>query len=220
MESFLQTALSRKVCAEFKQYCEGTNSILKCTSPEELAAYSNRFVKQETKVMCPFWHASLLGDCGVHKCQEEEQKACNAMALATLVTASSRNQRVSALISQISVILLHRGAKTQDFTRLDQLGISLSHKQSIHLQTSMGNNFKGKVLHWKKTREDLLASRSLCKEIMETQISMLGEDDMELEIWCGYKAYSVNTHCALMYVVKSCTTADDHDVVGISGMTM
>ena len=89
---------------------------------------------------------------------------------------------MSALISQISVILLHSGAKTQDFTHLDRLGISLSPKQSIHLQTSMGNNFKGKVLHWKKTREDLLASRSLCKEIMKQQISMLGEDDMELAI--------------------------------------
>ena len=103
MEPFLRTALSCKVSAEFKQYCERTNSILKGTSPEELAAFSNRFVAQETKVMCPFWHASLLGACGVHKCQEKEQKASNAIALATSVTARSRNQRMSALVSRISV---------------------------------------------------------------------------------------------------------------------
>ena len=228
IEPFLRTALSCKVSGEFKQYCEGTNSILKGTSPEELAAYSNRFVAQETKVMCPFWHASLLGACGVHKCQEKKQKASNAIALATSVTARARNQRMSALVSRISVILLHSGAKTQDFTRLNRLGISLSHKQSIRLQTSMGNNFDGKVLQWKKKREDLLAARSLCKEIMEQQIPMLGEDDMELEIWCDlseettqhYEAFSANAHRALMDVVESCTTVDDHDVARISDTTM
>ena len=128
IEPFLRTALSCKVFAEFKQYCEGTNSILKGTSPEELAAYSNRFVAQETKMMCPFWHASLLGACGVHKCQEKKQKASNAIALPTSVTARARNQRMSALVSRISVILLQSGAKTQDFTRLNRLGISLSHQ--------------------------------------------------------------------------------------------
>lgn len=126
------------------------------------------------------------------------------------------------------MILLHSGAKTQDFTPLNQLGICLSHKQSIRLQTSMDNNFDGKVLHWKKEREDLLAARSLCKEIMEKQIPMLGEDDMELEIWCDiseettqhYEAYSANAHRELMNVVESCTTADDHGVVRISDTTM
>ena len=114
---------------------------------------------------------------------------------------------MSALVSRISVILLHSGAKTQDFTRLNRLGISLSHQQ-----TSMSNNFDGKVLQWKKKREDLLAARSLCKEIMEQQIPMFGEDDMELEIWCDlseettqhYEAYSANVHRALMDVVESC----------------
>ena len=228
IEPFLRIALSYKVSAEFKHYCEGTNSILKGTSPEELAAYSNRFVAQETKVMCPFWHASVLGACGVHKCQEKEQKANNAIALATSVTARSRNQRMSALVSRISVILLHSGAKTQDFARLNRLGISLSHNQSIRLKTSMGKYFDGKVLHWKKRREDLLAARSLCKEIMEKQIPMLDEDDMELEVWCDlseettqhYETYSANAHRALVDVVESCKTADDNDVARISDTTM
>ena len=92
----------------------------------------------------------------------------------------------------------------------------------------MGNNFDGKVLQWKKKREDLLAAKSLYKEIMEQQIPMLGQDDMELEIWCDlseettqhYEAYSANAHRALMDVVESCTTVDDHDVVRISDTTM
>ena len=92
----------------------------------------------------------------------------------------------------------------------------------------MGNNFDGEVLQWKKKREDLLTARSLCKEIMEQQIPMLGEDDMELEIWCDlseettqhYEAYSANAHRALMDVVESCTTVDDHDVVRISDTRM
>ena len=114
--------LSSKVPSEFKYYSQGTNSILKGTSPKELAAYSNRFVTQEVKVICPFWHASVVGACGVHKSEEKEMKASNAIALATSATSRTRNQRMSALASCISVILLLSGAKTQDFTRLNKLG--------------------------------------------------------------------------------------------------
>ena len=89
--------LSSKVPSEFKYYCQGTNSILKGTSPKELAAYSNRFVTQEVKVICPFWHASVVGACGVHKSEEKEMKASNAIALATSATSRTRNQRMSAL---------------------------------------------------------------------------------------------------------------------------
>ena len=60
---------------------------------------------------------------------------------------------------------------------------------------------------------------------MEKQIPMLGEDDMELEVWCDIsveatKHYkSANAHRELMNVVESCTTADDHGVVRISDTT-
>ena len=137
---------------------QGTNSILKGTSPKELAAYSNRFVTQEVKVICPFWHASVVRACGVHKSEEKEMKASNAIALATSATSRTRNQRMSALASCISVILLLSGAKTQDFTRLNKLGVSMSHRQSIRLQTAMGHNFNGKVLQWKKNREEVKVS--------------------------------------------------------------
>ena len=135
MEPFLRTALSSKVSSEFKHYCEGTNSILKGTSPEELSAYSNRYVSQEVKVMCPFWHASVVGACGVHQHQDKELKASNAIALSTSATARSRNQRMSALASRISVILLHSGAKSQDFTRLNGLGVSLSQEKKKRFQS-------------------------------------------------------------------------------------
>ena len=227
VEPFLRTALASKVSREIKYYCEDTNSILKGTSPEELSAYSNRFVLQEVKVTCPFWHASLVGACVVHKCEDKELKASNAVALATSAMARSRNQRMSALVSRISVILLHSGAKSQDFTGLNRLGVSLSHKQSIGLQKSMGNNFDGKVLHWKKNTEDLLGARALCKEIMAKQIPVFSEDDMELEVWCDlsrettqvYNSYSSSTHNEFMKVVESCMTGDD-DVVRISDATM
>ena len=217
MEPFLRTALTSKVCSEFKQYCAVTNSILKGTSPEELAAYSNRFVCQEVKVMCSFWFAGVVGACGVHKCPEKELKASNAIALVTSAASRSRNQRMSALAARISVILLHSGAKTHDFTRLNKLGVSLSHKQSIRLQRSMGLNFDGKVLSWKKKREELLGARKLCQEILARQIPVFEEDDMELEIWCdlsicttqSYRYFSSNAHLKLMEVVNTCKTESD-----------
>lgn len=138
--------LSSKVSSEFKYYCQGTNSILKGTSPEELVAYSNRFVTQEVKVICPFWHASMVKAYGVHKSEVKDMKASNAIALATSATSRMQNQRMSALASCISVILLLSGAETQDFTRLNKLGVSMSHRQSIRLQTAMGHNFDGKVV--------------------------------------------------------------------------
>ena len=48
----------------------------------------------------------------------------------------------------------------------------------------MGHNFDGKVLQWKKTREEVLGAMNLCHEVTSKQIPMFQEDDMELEIWC------------------------------------
>lgn len=103
---------------------------------------------------CPFWHASVVGACGVHKSEEKEMKVSNAIALATSATSRTRNQRMSALASCISVILLLSGAKTQDFARLNKLGVSMSHRQSIRLQqlwdiTSMAKCCNGKRIERK-----------------------------------------------------------------------
>ena len=91
----------------------------------------------------------------------------------------------------------------------------------------MGNNFDGKVLHWKKSTEDLLGARVLCKEVMSKQIPVFGIDDMELEVWCdltqesiqSYELYSSSAHCYLTEVVKSCETGDV-DMANISDGTM
>lgn len=210
--------LSSKVPSEFKYYCQGRNSILKGTSPKELAAYSNRFVTQEVKVICPFWHASVVGACGVHKSEEKEMKASNAIALATSATSRMRNQRMSALASCISVILLLSGAKTQDFTRLNKLGVSMSHRQSIRLQTAMGHNFNGKVLQWKKNREEVLGAMNPCHEVMSKQIPVFPEDAMELEIWCDlsedtlklYEFFTPGAYSLLMEV-RTFKANDDDD---------
>ena len=42
------------------------NNTAKVQTKEQLAAYFNWFVSQEMKAMCPFWHASVVGACGVH----------------------------------------------------------------------------------------------------------------------------------------------------------
>ena len=216
--------LSSKVSSEFKYYRQGTNSILRGTLPEELAAYSNRFVTQEVKVICPFWHASVVAACGVHKSEEKEMKASNAIAPATSATSRTQNQ---TLASYISVILLLSGAKTQDFTRLNKLGISMSHRQSIRLQTAMGHNFDGKVLQWKKNREEVLSAMNLCHEVMSKQIPMFQEDDMELEIWCDlsedtlrlYQFFTPGAYSLLMEV-RTFKANDDDDASCVPDSTI
>ena len=131
---------------------------------------------------------------------------------------------MSALASCISVILLLSGAKTQDFTRLNKLGVSMSHRQSICLQTAMGHNFDGKVLQWKKNREDVLGAMNPCHEVMSKQIPMFQEDDMELEIWCDlsgdtlklYEFFTPGAYSLLMEVRTFKANDDDASCVSDS----
>ena len=68
-----------------------------------------------------------MGPC---KKEDKAAKEVNVTSLCSAAIAKFRNQRMSAYAHRISVILIHSGAKSQDFRRLNQLGICMSHGET------------------------------------------------------------------------------------------
>ena len=111
----LTEPLRKAVNAEFKEYCNNsTDSVLKKSSPEDLAAFSNKILVHEAEVWCPVWMACLKGACNVQESSDEDIKATNSLALSKVVAARCRNPTMSAVSYRISTILFHSGVKWDD----------------------------------------------------------------------------------------------------------
>lgn len=76
---------------------------------------------------------------------------------------------LSAVVHRISAILIHSGAKSSDFTRLNWLGICMSHDQTIKKQVEMGESYDAKILCWKQEVESRELSKKLLFEVIATQ---------------------------------------------------
>ena len=88
--------------------------MLKKSSPEDLAAFSNKILVHEAEVWCPVWMACLKGACNVQESSDEDIKATNSLALSKVVAARCRNPTMSAVSYRISTILFHSGVKWDD----------------------------------------------------------------------------------------------------------
>ena len=187
LKPFIEEALKSAISSELKEYCQSDNSLLKHTSPAELAAFSNKLVCHEVSVMCPLWNAALRAAAGCHRSKAKSDKAVNVLALCSASVAKFRHQRMSALAYRISVILLHSGAKSQDFTRLNRLGISMSHKSTIAKQKEMAKEHDSLVLTWKNKIETAKRCESLLQEVKEKQVPVpvetSDENDMEIDVY-------------------------------------
>ena len=86
-------------------------------------------------------------------------KISNVIALSSAIVARCRNNKLSAVAHRISAILIHSGAKSSDFSRLNRLGICMSHDQTIKKQVEMGKSYDAQILSWKEEVE----SRELSK---------------------------------------------------------
>jgi hypothetical protein len=178
----LQQAIRSSISSEFKEYCHSDNSVLKYSSPSELASFSNNLVHVESSVFCPLWTSAVEGALGVSQGDKKKIKATNVFALCTGSAARFRNNRMSAYAHRVSTILLHSGAKSRDFMRLNRLGISMSHSESIKKQKEMGKSHDIKVLMWKNEAELNKKCVLLLEEIRNKQVPVFEEDDMELEV--------------------------------------
>lgn len=198
MLPYVLETFGEKVSAEFKYLCGPADSCLKHTTFEELSCYTNKVLVQEAKVYCPFWYHAVCGAARVNKAKRKEcqsgfesrkQKATNRIALATATLANFRNPLMFALAKRISIILMHSGAKSQDFTRLQHLGISTSHKDLIRIQKSFSNNHDSKVVIWKERVESHQKALMLLQEIKSKQLSppRVKDDDMDVDITVDFR---------------------------------
>ncbi len=89
---------------ELKEYCSSDNSLLKHTSPAELAAFSNKLVCHEVAVMCSLWNSAIRGAAGKGT-KTKPDKATNVLALCSSALAKFRNKFRSLSDLQIPQLL-------------------------------------------------------------------------------------------------------------------
>ena len=152
LQPLLCGQVKSSISNELNEFCCSDNSLLKHRSPAELAAFSKKLVCHEVSVMCPLWNSAMKGAVG-RGAKTKPEKVANVLALCSSALAKFRNEGMSALAYRISVILLHSGAKSQDFTHLNNLGICMSHASTISKQKQMAKEHDSLVCTWKNTLE-------------------------------------------------------------------
>lgn len=187
LQLFIEEALESTISSELKEYCRSDNSLLKHTLPAELAAFSNKLLCHEVSVMCPLWNSAIRAAAGCHRSEAKSEKAVNVLALCSASVAKFRNQGMPALAYRISVVLLHSGAKSQDFTRVNRLGICMWHPCTIAKQKEMANEHDSLVVTWKREIEAAKKCESLLKDVKEKQVPTTvetsDEKDMEIDVY-------------------------------------
>ena len=178
----IHEATRSMVASEFKEYCHSDNSVLKYSSPAEISSYSNKLVQHEASVFCPLWSSAVKGALGVVKSAKKISKANNVFALCTGAVAKFRNNKMSALAHRVSTILLHTGAKSRDFLRLNRLGICMSHSETIKKQKEMGKSHDTLPLMWKSEIELNKRCELFLREIQFNQVPVLEDNDMVLDV--------------------------------------
>lgn len=173
VQNILPGAVQAAIYREFEVYCKSPNA-LKKSSPEEIENMSNAVIVEEVMSQCPIWFACARGACAKLS-KPSDSKITNAIVLSTAILARCRNNKLSAVAHRISAILIHSGAKSSDFTRLNRLGICMSHDQTIKRQTKMGESHDAKILSWKQEVESRDQAKKLLSEVSEKQCQSNGE---------------------------------------------
>ena len=167
IQNVLPWAVQSTINREFDFYCKSPN-LLKKTSPEDLKNLSHTAIANEVMNKCLIWFACARGTCAKVS-KPSDFKISNAIALSTAIVARCRNNKLSAVAHRISAILIHSGAKSSDFTRLNRLGICMSHDQTIKKQVEMAESYDAKILSWKQEVESRELSKKLLSEVIEKQ---------------------------------------------------
>ena len=143
----LKEAFKNELGQECKNFTKG-DSCLKESSPDQLAVFSNKTLCKELEMYCPLLYTVLCQASNLLGSNSEEatERAVNAVALAFSSLIRCRNPKMSAAAYMISTVLFHSGVSYKDFTRLNHLGICMSHDMIVALQQKMGASFDAKAI--------------------------------------------------------------------------
>ena len=167
--------LQKVVEKEFTNYCkDSSKSILLAKSPKEVAEFTSKKLLEQLQLSCPYWSTAVKGASGVYNTGEDSDATkINALALSSAVVARARNHKMSALAYRMSTILFHSGAKSEDISRMNKLGVCMSPDSTVEFQRKMGENCRSKVLKWKSEIE----VKKLALLLLEEVRGKLGDED-------------------------------------------
>ena len=188
-------AFAREVAKECKDYSK-SKSCLKESNPDQLAVFSNKTVCKEVEIHCPLLFSALCqasNMCGLNS-EASRERAVNAIALAVSALIRLRNPTMSAAAYRISTVLFHSGVSYKDFTRLNHLGICMSHDMMVALQQKMGENFDYKAILWRKSIEANKCTKLLVEEIREKQVPPREDDNMDLVLDIDISETTIKTY--------------------------
>ena len=199
---YVQQAVRKVIDKEFANLCKVGRSILRKRAPKELVEFSNEKLAQEVSTECPMWNSCLVGACGINE-NIQDAGNTNSIAVATAVVAKRRHQRMSAFAYRISSILMHSGAKEADFTRLNRLGLCMSHKETLVKQKEMGKHYDEKVQTWRG--EAILRNKaaSLIDEVSAKQDESSIKMTVELAKDCSHYSDEAFNLCRKVFADKS-----------------
>ena len=142
--------------------------------------------------------------------EEATERAVNAVALAFSSLIRCRNPKMSAAAYRISTVLFHTGVSYKDFTRLNHLGICMSHDMMVALQQKMGAKFDAKAIMWRKRSKVINATSCWSKKSGKSRFRGKEDGDMDLIIDVdvsevairSYTWYSVENYMQTMELIE------------------
>lgn len=188
-------AFAREVGKECKAYTKSESCLME-SSPDQLAVFSNRTVCKEVEIHCPLLYSALCQASNMCSLNSEvsKERAVNAIAVAVSALIRLGNPTMSAAAYRISTVLFHSGVSYNDFTRLNHLGICMSHDMMVALQQKMGENFDYKAILWCKSIEANKCTKLLVEEIGEKQVPQREEDDMDFVLEVDISETTIKTY--------------------------
>ena len=113
---------------------------------------------------------------------EVDPKLRNAICAAAAICLHQYNQKLSAYHYRNGLMLRHGGVKAASLDKCDHLGLTVSQKSCIRMQSKLGDNFNENVLGWtEQTKERELMIRFL-EEAKWKLLVMEGDNVTEMTI--------------------------------------
>ena len=195
LKSHIFVENTKGTMVEVASFSKNSDCMLKVSSSSSVSDFRNAQFYQQLCEMCPHLVWALTAICksgkpaAVEKIILSEQikgevdpKLRNAVCAAAAICLHQYNQKLSAYHYRNGLMLLHGGVKAASLDKCDHLGLTVSQKSCIRMQSKLGDNFNENVLSWtEQTKERELMIRFL-EEAKGKLLVMEGDNVTEMTI--------------------------------------
>jgi len=180
---------------EVASFSKNSDCMLRVSSSSSVSDFRNAQFYQQLCEMCPHLVWALTAICKSGKPAavgknilskqikgEVDPKLRNAICAAAATCLHQYNQKPSGYHYRNGLMLLHGDVKAARLEKCDHLGLTVSQKSCIHMQSKLGDNFNEKVFSWtEQTKERELMIRFL-EEAKGKLLVMEGDNVTEMTI--------------------------------------